>query len=199
MNKKEKMISYIIRKYILILFVSSSFSSIIMTFFIALDSIDSSGNNIPLSFGSRIFLFLNFLSVLFGLVFIIFYLKKITSKIEDIEEKIIFMEENKAHIRKKIYIVCLIVLFPSLFVAGNTLFDSREIKNIACDIKSKDFTENKKTGKSYYLNIKCGNQNQLKIRVTNEIWQKKNEGEKIIIGANSGAFGLQRIRKISDD
>ncbi|MBC7475129.1 MAG: hypothetical protein H7263_12615 [Candidatus Sericytochromatia bacterium] len=196
MNKINKLNSYIIRKYILLLGIVGILASIIMNTFVLLDSFSEDGQRLPFSSGMRYLLSLNSLFIIIALISIIIFFKKKTQNINDIEDKIAFFENNKVSIRKKFNFLLIITLLPSLFIAGNNIFDTSEIRNIPCKISFKDFTENKKSSLTYYLKFKCKDRNEYKLFSDKDIWLKTKLGDKLIMQTKSGAFGLERIRKI---
>ena len=113
------------------------------------------------------------------------------------EEKVIFLEENKKNIKNKLYLILFIMLIPTTIIVLNIVLDSEESKNIACGVYEKELIQNKKSGPSYLIKVKCTNKSEYDLRVNTETWNKEKQGDTIIITTTKGGLGLERIKKIS--
>jgi hypothetical protein len=196
-NKANIFHKYLLKKYLLVIFIVNTISSIGMSIFVGLESVNQDGNTMPLPFWLRNMLFLNSLSILAVVVFLFIFIKRKTEQIEKPEEKIVFFEKNKNSFENRFYISLFILMIPFLIVSGNTMLDSDETTNISCNVTSKEITETKKGGKTYIINAKCNDKSEYNLNVDAETWNKKKESSIITINTTKGGLGFQRIKKIT--
>ena len=60
----------------------------------------------------------------------------------------------------------------------------------------KDFTEENKIGFTYFINFKCQNLSEYKMKVNKDKWEKVKNGDNVLIEIKPGAFGLERIKNV---
>ncbi|MEK7434415.1 MAG: hypothetical protein AABZ74_14890 [Cyanobacteriota bacterium] len=196
-NKANVFHKYLLKKYLLVIFIVNTISSIGMSIFVGLESVTQDGNTMPLPFWLRNMLLLNSLSILVVVIFLFIFIKRKTEHISTPEEKIVFFEKNKDSFENRFYISLFILMIPFLIVSGNTMLDSDETTNISCNINSKEITETKKGGKTYIINAKCNDKSEYDLRVTGDTWNRKKEASSIILTTTKGGLGFQRIKKIT--
>lgn len=201
MNKINNQVNvfhkYLLKKYILAIFIVNTVSSIGLSIFVGLESVHQDGNTMPIPFWLRNMLLLNSLSIISVVIFLFIFIKRKTEQIKKPEEKILFFEKNKDSFETPFYISLFILMIPFLVVSGNTMLDSDETTNISCNVNSKEITETKKGGKTYIINAKCNDKREYDLRVDSDIWNRKKEGSVIILSATKGGLGFQRIKKIT--
>lgn len=201
MNKINNQVNvfhkYLLKKYILAIFIVNTVSSLGMSIFTGLESIHQDGNTMPIPFWLRNMLLLNSLSIISVVIFLFIFIKRKTEHISSPEEKIVFFKKNKDSFETPFYISLFILMIPFLIVSTNTMLDSDETTNISCNVISKEVTETKKSGNTYIINATCNDKSEYNLRVDADTWNKKKEGSIIILSATKGGLGFQRIKKIT--